>query len=979
MAKHIHFIPYASDPLQWLAQDLLEQQAARLPRLEETTILLPDVQMAPRLRRALLDNAEQHGHRALLGPQILSMEQWLNRFAQYLPPPVSSQRRELILLSALRHYPHLFGHGSEWALTDSLLELFDELARHRVALPEDAASFMARLAQGYRLPDDQAHHPALQREAALVHTLWQAWHSELSERKLLDRPTHSLLCQRASLVQPPNGPLYILAPVSLSQSERSWLLELAGFPQVTILFQGQLQQGTKPQRSTHPERALHTLASEARLSIPAATDSPLGELWDTLYLPDAEHAPSLAERARSFAARHTANPLTERLRLFSANGHEQEAQAIALQVRRWILAGHQQIGIVTENRKLARRVRALLERAGILLDDAGGWALSTTSAAAALERWLQCVEEDFPHVALLDLLKSPFIVPEAQREAHLNQVYRLQHDVIEAEGVGSGLQRYRQHLAQRAARLPEALARERLEVDRLLQHLEHAATALTTLPTGGTQAALTTLDAVLHSLDTLGLSAQLADDAAGQRLLDELQQMRAALHAEPLEMDWLSFRAWLGRSLERYHFQPPSSGSGVTLLGLGQSAFAHFDALIIAALEHEFIPGAVTGTPFFNDAVRTELGLPSGEEHLAERFYHFRRLLEAAPRILLSYRRVEGDETIAPSPWLESLRAFLQLAWQQDGEASELHILLQDPATQIHASTPLPECSKMPAPQLPTLLLPTRYSASAYQQLLDCPYQFFAARGLSLSAAEPIREALAKSDYGQRIHLCLQAFHQGVEGLPGPFEHSLDAHTQAQAVAMLEAISRAVFAADLEDNFFHRGWLQRWLRLIPGYVAWQIGRAEHWRVKETEATFSQPLGHIELHGRLDRLDSDGERLGVIDYKTGTPPKKEQVLEGEAIQLPFYALLCSGQPIPVGEVAYLHLDDKGVKQSCSLEGDELYALAEAVATRLETLDQQLRDGQALPAWGDDEECRYCKMDGLCRREFWQAEEPLADPQ
>jgi ATP-dependent helicase/nuclease subunit B len=30
------------------------------------------------------------------------------------------------------------------------------------------------------------------------------------------------------------------------------------------------------------------------------------------------------------------------------------------------------------------------------------------------------------------------------------------------------------------------------------------------------------------------------------------------------------------------------------------------------------------------------------------------------------------------------------------------------------------------------------------------------------------------------------------------------------------------------------------------------------------------------------------------------------------------------------------------------------------------------GDALPAWGDTGTCRYCEMDGLCRRQAWLVE-------
>jgi len=89
--------------------------------------------------------------------------------------------------------------------------------------------------------------------------------------------------------------------------------------------------------------------------------------------------------------------------------------------------------VVSEDRRLARRLRALLERHRIPVRDRAGWALSTTAAASALERLLQCIEEDFPHQAFLDLLKSPFLGGEAS--THQACVRILERDVIQRENV----------------------------------------------------------------------------------------------------------------------------------------------------------------------------------------------------------------------------------------------------------------------------------------------------------------------------------------------------------------------------------------------------------------------------------------------------------------------------------------------------------------------------------------------------------------
>ncbi len=962
--------PYGTDPLIVLVERLLAEHRDTLPRLEQTVVLLPDIEAAPRLRRVLLEQASALGHHALLGPVITTWGNWINaRPIENAELEVASDhRRELILVEALREHPSLFGEGNLWALADSLLTLFDELTLNRVGLPANLEAFTQIVGQGYRVATGALD--GLEREARLVHTLWHAWHQELHDRRLIDRNTRYLLQLAASLSTPSHDPLYLVGPASMSAAELEWVRQMRENGQLTLLLHGQVS--ATPRRTYHPETPLHRIVS--------ALQAPHGEshqedafcrLLDQIYNPSAEHDAPLRERARAFVRKEPQSPARERLQLLTTDGDEEEAHAVELQVRLWLLEGKRHVGIVTENRRLARRVRALLERAGISLQDAAGWALSTTSAAAVLERWLECVEEDFPQLAMLDLLKSPFFASTLPREEHLNGVYRLERDIIQRENIPGGMNRYRQHLHYRQQRLPPELAESLQPVDRLLAQLAEAKALLQPVLDAQASAANTIIEAVRRSLQKLGLEHSLLVDAAGMRLLEELEQMHQAVLAEPVSMTWLEFRNWLGRTLERFHFRPPTRGHVVALLGLGQTQLAHFDGLVIAGVEREHLPGSPVTPPFFNDSVRRQLALPGGDEQLAERFHHFRRLLESAPKILLTCRHHQDGEEVAPSPWLEALRSFHRLAYNDDLHATELANLLPHPFTQVtNREAPLPMPSHRPAPRLPSALLPSQYSASAYQQLMDCPYQFYVARGLSLAAPEAVREALEKSDYGERVHRCLQAFHGEVDGLPGPYSGRLTAARRNEAEALLRRISQAVFAADLEDNFLHRGWLQRWQDKIPAYIDWQLEREELWRVAAVEVKTIReiPLTGIILQGRLDRIDNDGTQQAIVDYKTGHIPATHEVESGEAVQLPFYVLLAA-EGAAVSEVAYLALDQERIKEKVTLQGEALQELSLAVGERLACLATEIRAGAGLPAWGDETSCGYCPLPGVCRRQAW----------
>ena len=200
--------------------------------------------------------------------------------------------------------------------------------------------------------------------------------------------------------------------------------------------------------------------------------------------------------------------------------------------------------------------------------------------------------------------------------------------------------------------------------------------------------------------------------------------------------------------------------------------------------------------------------------------------------------------------------------------------LVKSGATGLSDRTaPLPTPTTRPAPAARATRLPTQITASSYQQLIDCPYKFHVARCLGLAPPEMIREALEKSDYGEKVHRCLQAFHGDIAELPGPWQGSFTRDRRSDAIALLEQIATAEFSADLEHNFLHRDWLQRLHATIPAYIDWQIERSQTWQTAAVERAIAldDPQINTTLKGRLDRIDSDGERMAIIDYKTGKIP------------------------------------------------------------------------------------------------------------
>lgn len=1010
----ITVVAYHDDPLYHVACRIADQLTASSNNLSQISVLVPNPQVKQHLQKHLLNVSKSP---ALLGPQISTLHTWLNIQCPGGPEIISHYTRELMLIEALQSYPKLVEKRNIWALADSLITLFDEMSARNIQLPDDATDFTEFLALHYQLRDLIPE--PLSQEAQLVHTLWQAWHTQQQQEGLHDAQQLHQHKLHASLkqLQHSSQQLFMVGYATLLPAEISWVKTLIKQQRLTLILHGNLDDsGSTDNGQTGND---HEQSKAARPS----SQQTLKQLLSALDLPYQQHAsaapdasqffdaalyslsnnqqqPDLpfADRARRFARQQPNSPLSDHLAIYAAPDAEHEAHAIDIQIRRWLLAGKQQIGIISEDRRLARRLRALLERAGIELHDQAGWALSTTRAAAALERLLQTVEEDAAQQPLLDLLKSPFF-PDVEQtddktdeqpghqpdhqsgETLLETVHSLEKDIIRQENISRGLHRYRQHARYRQRRVTGKINNYNTPLLLLLDRIEQLCQPLSPFLQGSHQP-IDILKALNLSLASCGMDHTLTNDDAGQRVIDTLQQLQNALTGRDLKMNWAEFRAWLGRALEQASFIPLAQHQSIQLLTLEQSELVNFDAVILAGADSSQLPGASSSTPFFNDAIRYELKLPTGSERHALRFYHFRRLLEAADSILITYHAESSSDPALPSAWVELINAFHQLAYGDSLPDWELSTLASLDSTYIYDhSAPLPKVSEQPSPT--NNPVPDRLSASALQNLIDCPYRFFASHILKLRAPDEVREVMEKSDFGSRVHRILEAFFVDIEHLPGPWQGTLTRSGQQQAITLLNDISLTVFARDLENNSRHRNWLALWKKQIPAFVNWQIKYFEQHHITTLQAEQSlqntQFSPHTILSGKLDRIDIDsGSETILLDYKTGALPTAKSVLAGEYVQLPFYAMLTESMTggNHVNEVAYVGLLDKNpttkhaqIKYQ-ALEGEQLSELVSQSQQRLHEILGALDDGAGLPAWGDDKTCARCDIQGICRKQSWQ---------
>lgn len=912
-------LPPQADLAERLAQAILARHRAALPDLSRVTVLLPASGAVPQLRRQL---SAQTGS-VLLGPRILTLQQFAAERGSG-PLAMAPAECRLILVEALRRYRNLFPGQNLWQLAEALFALFEELSLNAVTLPEDAEAFAGRLVTAY----GARPLAALSREAQIVHTLWRAFLEETAGRSPATAYAASLHSAFAGLH--PDEAVYLAGFDMLSGAERT---ALAAAP-----------------ADAAPEIWLHGRASGRDGAATVAFCAQLGREPEPLAAAEDARTHFL-DTVLGVTAEYEAGTVPG-FSITQADGPEHEARCVDLAVRQALLDGCTTVAVVTEDRRLARRLRALLERAGIELQDQGGWALSTSAAAAALHAWLDSFERRFQFRPLLALLKSGFFSADPQA------LRTLERDLVYGAGLESGLDRYR----SRAAAHPELRA--------LLEQLEQAARLLPSI--GRPRLLREWMSGVERSLQGLGLWQRFEQDEAGRRLIEILRELDSAFALRPQSADWREFRALLDRAVERATFVPPQGTRDrrVRLLTLEQSALLRSDAVILAGATRAQIPGAPAGEPFFNQSVRGELGLPNLSQRHALTLARLRRVLQAAPRLQITYAADQPGEPAQLSPWIEVI----------ESHALSLGLNLRDTmlaaqagtaATEISDAAATPALQRLrPAPAVPLQQLPQEISATAHQRLVDCPYQFFANACLGLRAEQAPDEDPDRSDYGQRVHRILEAFTQRVkEPLPDPFPQHVTIANREQAQTRLQEIAAAVFAPDLQSRALAHVWVNEFQATIPALLDWLSERS----AQQVSAEVQYRRDFVEnrsLTGKADRVEtlSDGS-LTLVDYKTGRPPRRADVESGEAVQLLHYALLDPR----VAAVEYLPLreDQKALRIDAELE-----PLRDAVGGRLARSLHALTHGAAMPALGDEGSCAFCDYRGLCRRGDWH--EPSKTP-
>ncbi|HET6551432.1 MAG TPA: PD-(D/E)XK nuclease family protein [Solirubrobacter sp.] len=351
--------------------------------------------------------------------------------------------------------------------------------------------------------------------------------------------------------------------------------------------------------------------------------------------------------------------------------------------------------------------------------------------------------------------------------------------------------------------------------------------------------------------------------------------------------------------------EPAAEGApGVLLADPLAIRARRFRAVLACGLQEGELPRRPVPEPFLDDGARASLAVASGlvlprhEDTLPrERSLFYACVSRPEEALFLSFRSSdeEGDPQ-QPSPFLDDVRAlFTEELWSGRGrrllaevtwppaEAPTPHELRRAQAAGEERPAPAPLGSPQDPDVLRLLAARDRESARGLEAFAGCPVKWLIEHVLRPGPVDPDPEAMRRGSLG---HAVLERTLRGLKARTGSARLTPDTLREAlaelaTAIGELSAAARTApakaAARALEVD-------------LERYIRHEAATGAGYEPGELEWSFDAlMIDGVAVSGRVDRIDRDGRRAIVRDYKGRTVYAGARWAEDGRIQAALYAI------------------------------------------------------------------------------------------
>ena len=312
---------------------------------------------------------------------------------------------------------------------------------------------------------------------------------------------------------------------------------------------------------------------------------------------------------------------------------------------------------------------------------------------------------------------------------------------------------------------------------------------------------------------------------------------------------------------------------GVQVMGMLESRMLTFDTVLFVDVNEGVLPSPERIDPLMPEEIKRALGLSSYREKEELVRYNFFRLAYSSKRCFVSYTNsITSDNKSLRSRFVEQILVNLALKGKKiepvkRGSETGFEKLGD---RGVKKSRELMEKVKN--------IIERSLSPTALDMYMNCPYSFYLKYVRCVPPALNLEDELDSSPIGTLVHLILK---KGFERFEGK-EVNSDALGEIEKTVykLVEGIKSANYSFGIEevDSFLNS--LSDFRReALYEVVKFRLGnflekQKEKWPNFELFA-LEKELKSEKLHlkGILDRVDLVGNKVRVVDYKTGKSAKK----------------------------------------------------------------------------------------------------------
>jgi ATP-dependent helicase/nuclease subunit B len=789
-----------------------------------------------------------------------------------LPGAVSSLRRRLelsqLVARLLEKEPDLAPRSAIFDLSDSLALLLAEMHDEGVD-PQDIQALdvsdrsghwqrslkFLDIVSGYFSPDEQTAPDANARQRRVIERLTATWASA-----------------------PPTHPVIVAGSTGSRGSTAMFMQAVARLPQGAVVLPGfDFDQPAAVWDSLddaltgedHPQYRFR------RIMVGAGLDPSDVPPWDATPAPNPARSRliSLALRPApvtnqwmtegpALGGEHAA---MRDVALIEAPSERVEAVAIALALRKAAENGRT-AALVTPDRQLTRRVRAALDIWRIEPDVSVGEPLDQSAPGRLFRHVAEMFGQVLTSETLLAVLKHPLVNSGGgNRGPHLLWTRSLEMRIRRYGPpfpTRSDLMGWANTGTADAARLAWATWVADTLCDlgdvatrHLRDHLEHhnrVVCALASGPQGSGDGALW-------------------QGAAGQEAEKTLAELtREADHGGPLPPgDYAAlFRAILKRGEVRDPVRPHPN---IMIWGTLEARVQGADLVILGGLNDGIWPDLPSPDPWLNRQMRHRAGLLVPERRIGLSAHDFQQAI-AARQVILTRSVRDAEAQTVPSRWLGRLTNLMQ-GMSDDGRDALAQMRLRGDGwlalvDALEAREPVAPVAR-PSPRPPLKARPKALSVTAITRLIRDPFAIYAQYVLRLRPLDPLRQEPDAPLRGTVLHKALEQFIR-----------------QADVTQDRAALHRQLM--DITDRVLSREapwpaarvlWRAKLARVADIFLSDEVGRQAVASPVALELLGAHSFSDLDftLTAKADRIDrTPTGSYRIYDYKTGSPPTKDQL-------------------------------------------------------------------------------------------------------